>query len=129
MLIGYGADTAPKGGLMGWWSAQDTTVKIILGVSAAAILGGGLFAILGKKPAATAKANKRRSRRFRANMRIREAFALRKGDKVKFKDLYGDWKTGRVVDHQFNGKEVEVDVNVPKMGVIQLVPHTALKKA
>lgn len=82
MLVGYGENKAEPSAIKAWWEAQTTTTKVVLGVSAAAILVGGVYAILPTKPARaaapagpTAKATPNRSRKARRSRRSRRARA------------------------------------------------------
>lgn len=79
MLVGYGAygldEPAKKEtGLVAWWKEQDTGVKVILGVSAAAVAVGVFSAFASNKsasPAAGVKAtpNKMRKSKLKAGRR------------------------------------------------------------
>ena len=74
MLVGYGAygldEPAKKGtGLIAWWNEQDTGVKVIVGVSAAAVVVGLFSAFDSNKsasPPAGVKATPNKKRRSKA---------------------------------------------------------------
>lgn len=73
MLIGFGTTEAPKTGFdpLGWWRAQDRNVQIILGVSAAAVLATGVWALLGRGTSRKATPNGRRKAGARKALRNR----------------------------------------------------------
>ena len=57
------APAAPAPGVMGWWGAQSTTMKIGIGVGAAAVLALGIYAAVGGKAATPNKRRKAMHRR------------------------------------------------------------------
>ena len=78
--------TGPIATAQGWWSSQSTTVKIAVGVGAAALVGWLLFSLVGSGQTATP--NRRRRRRYKANRRLstkRRQGAARKAVKSKIR--------------------------------------------
>lgn len=59
-------ETSPSTGLVAWWSAQDTSVKVLLGASVAAVALGAILAFQ-SPPKAKATPNRLRKRKAKKN--------------------------------------------------------------